>query len=91
MKTILCLSLLYFWGLLAANSQTVQPREKYNFNAGWKMAIGDKPGNERIDADDHDWQKITLPHAFNENDAFKKSIEELSTGIAWYRKNFKLP
>ncbi|HWB92068.1 MAG TPA: DUF4982 domain-containing protein, partial [Puia sp.] len=34
---------------------------------------------------------ITLPHAFNEDDAFKKAIQDLTTGVAWYRKHFRIP
>ena len=37
------------------------------------------------------WNRITLPYAWNEDDAFKKDIAELSTGIAWYRKHFNIP
>ena len=75
----------------SAFSQSLSQREKYNFNSDWKMKVGDRTGNELLNFDDNDWQKITLPHAFNEDDAFKKSIEDLSTGIVWYRKNFKVP
>jgi Beta-galactosidase/beta-glucuronidase len=32
-----------------------------------------------------------LPHAFNEDDAFKVAIDKHTTGIVWYRKHFKLP
>ena len=64
---------------------------KYNFNSGWKVFVGD-PGNAAAPAfDDSSWMKRTLPYAWNENDAFKKSIDDLSTGIAWYRKQFRLP
>ena len=41
--------------------------------------------------DDASWRPISLPHAFNEDDAFKKAIQDLTTGIAWYRKHFRLP
>ena len=37
------------------------------------------------------WKRVTLPYAWNEDDAFKKDIADHSTGIAWYRKHFKLP
>ncbi len=66
-------------------------RKKLNFNADWKMHVGDQTGNESIQKDDAQWQKVTLPHAFNEDDAFKKSINELTTGVVWYRKNFRIP
>jgi beta-galactosidase/beta-glucuronidase len=34
---------------------------------------------------------VSTPYSWNEDDAFRKSIAELSTGVAWYRKHFKLP
>ncbi|MDP4261264.1 MAG: DUF4982 domain-containing protein [Bacteroidota bacterium] len=67
------------------------PRIKYNFNPGWKMMTGDDANASAVQYDDARWKDITLPHAFNEDDAFKKSIAELTTGIAWYRKHFIIP
>ncbi|TDD95746.1 glycoside hydrolase family 2 protein [Flavobacterium cellulosilyticum] len=66
-------------------------REKYNFNADWKLKTGDLKGAEKNNFNDNKWERITLPHAYNQNEAFKKDIENLTTGIVWYRKNFKLP
>ena len=34
---------------------------------------------------------MTLPRAWNEDDAFGKDIVDQSTGVAWYRKRFTLP
>jgi beta-galactosidase len=65
-------------------------RKVYNFNPSWKLFIGDAKGADSLNFDDSSWQAITLPHAWNEDEAFKKSIENLSTGIAWYRKKFSL-
>jgi beta-galactosidase len=93
MKAILKLTFILFLlsSVNAVLSQTLSIREKYNFNASWKMMVGDQPGNALINTNDNNWQKVTLPHAFNEDDAFKKSIAELATGIVWYRKNFRVP
>ena len=66
-------------------------RVKYNFNPGWKLYHGDATGADKSDFNDSQWQNITLPHASNEDDAFKVAIHDLSTGISWYRKHFKLP
>lgn len=66
-------------------------RVKYNFNSGWKLKVGDITGAEAINYDDAAWKNITLPRAWNEDDAFKKDIVDLSTGIAWYRKHFTIP
>jgi beta-galactosidase len=66
-------------------------RAKYNFNSNWKLFVGDDDDASAIDFDDASWSNITLPHAWNEDDAFKVSIENLTTGIAWYRKSFSVP
>lgn len=66
-------------------------RMKYNFNSGWKVHTGDAPGAEAPDFEDSSWKDITLPYAWNEDEAFRKDIADLSTGIAWYRKHFRLP
>lgn len=64
---------------------------KYNFNPGWKVRVGDEEKAADPDFDDHNWSDRTMPYAWNEDDAFAKDIAQLSTGIAWYRKHFKLP
>jgi beta-galactosidase len=51
-------------------------RKTYNFNSGWII----------------DRQKmVTLPHAWNEDEAFKVPIASLSDSVVWYRKYFSLP
>ncbi len=66
-------------------------RTTYNFNPGWKLFVGDPAGAEARGFDDSGWKNITTPRPWNEDDAFRKDIRDLSTGIAWYRKHFKLP
>lgn len=66
-------------------------RQQYNFNSGWKMITGDSTEAWRPEYDDRHWQNVTLPRAWNQEEAFHKDIAELSTGIAWYRKHFRLP
>ncbi|MCM1137661.1 MAG: DUF4982 domain-containing protein [Muribaculum sp.] len=66
-------------------------RERYNFNPEWRLQIGDFPEAARPNFDDSGWKKITLPHAFNEEEAFKVPIAELTDTVAWYRKTFKVP
>ncbi|MBW4888980.1 DUF4982 domain-containing protein [Mucilaginibacter sp. HMF5004] len=67
------------------------PRKKYNFNSSWKLLTGEATGADAPAFDDSGWKPVTLPHAFNEDDAFSKEIANLTTGIAWYRKHFKTP
>ena len=63
-------------------------REKQNFNADWLLAVGDVAEAAAPDFDDHRWQRVTLPYAFNGGEAFKKDIVDLTDTIVWYRKHF---
>lgn len=65
-------------------------RVKFNFNSDWKVKVGDTTGADAPGFNDESWKGITLPYAWNENDAFRVSIDQLSTGIAWYRKHFTI-
>lgn len=67
------------------------PRETYNFNPGWLLKTADEKGAETPGFADADWKKVTLPHAWNEDSAFKVNSKKLPSGIVWYRKHFKLP
>ena len=89
---------VWMWLILLAASTTTSAfappqslRGRYNFNPGWKVLVGDPAGAEAEGIDDTSWKNITLPYAWNEDDAFRKSIHDLPTGIAWYRKHFQLP
>ena len=66
-------------------------RRKYNFNSEWLLQLGDHKNAYQQDFDDNDWIKTSLPKAFNEDEAFKLSIEQLTDTIMWYRKHFKTP
>lgn len=66
-------------------------REKYNFNSDWKLKVGDIIQAEEVDYSDAEWKSVTLPHAFNEDEAFKLNIKDLTDTIVWYRKHFRLP
>ena len=55
---------------------SAEARETYNFNSGWRI--------------DQQKQTVTLPHAWNEDEAFGVSTFETSTGVRWYRKEFSL-
>ena len=77
--------------LAVATLATAQTRSRYNFNPGWLVKVGDPAGAEAPSFDDSAWKPVTLPYAWNEDSAFKVSIHDLPTGIAWYRKHFRLP
>ena len=79
--------------LLAAFAASIAPAQRaaYDFDPGWRLQTGELPGAEAPAFNDSAWKPVTLPHAWNEDSAFKVSIDDLPTGIAWYRKSFVLP
>ena len=66
-------------------------RAQYNFNPDWKVLVGDPAEASNMNFDDSNWKKVSLPYSWNQNEAFKIDIHDLSTGIAWYRKHFCIP
>ncbi|MFD1258602.1 DUF4982 domain-containing protein [Mucilaginibacter terrae] len=94
-KRHLLITLLVMMGMAGVKQVTAQElptaRAKYNFNIGWKLLSGDTTGAEKPEFNDAAWKSVTLPHAFNEDDAFSKDIHDLGVGISWYRKKFRVP
>jgi hypothetical protein len=89
-RLLTCLFTLCLIWICAAGGQE-SPRRRFNFNPAWLVMTGDQPGAQASGFDDHAWKPVTLPYAWNEDAAFAMSIEELPTGIAWYRKHFRVP
>lgn len=89
MRNKILLFLLAFIGIsqIAAASAV---RDKYNFNSEWLLYVGDIPEAKEVRFQDTDWKKVTLPRPFNEDEAFRLSIEQLTDTIMWYRKHFRL-
>lgn len=85
MKKTLFLCCLAFFAL------GIQARTTYNFNLDWCYKVGDVANAQQWNFPDENWEKISLPHAFNETEAFKLAIHELTDTVVWYRKHFKLP
>lgn len=52
-------------------------RDTYNFNSDWRIE------NQK--------KLVTLPHAWNEDEAYKVYINQMSDSVIWYRKTFRLP
>lgn len=90
MKHNLFLFVFLLVALPAVKGQASE-RKKYNFNSEWKLQTGDFPKAKDATFDDSKWKQVTLPHAFNEDEAFKVSIEQLTDTVVWYRKNFRIP
>ena len=82
---------VFLFAVLAIVDSHAFERKKYNFNSEWRLQIGDFPEAKQSQFDDSRWKAVTLPHAFNEDEAFKVSIEQLTDTVVWYRKHFRIP
>ena len=82
--------LLAIVSLLAFAFLPACAREKQNFNSQWLLYIGAGEGLQAPSFDDNAWQRITLPYAFNEGEAFARDIVDLTDTVCWYRKHFTL-
>src|SRR5215218_8265911 len=93
-RCVVAVSLTLFLGASVVSAHVAgdgSARATYDFNPDWRLFVGDPRGAEAPGFDDAKWKPVTLPHAWNEDAAFRVSIEQLPTGIAWYRKRFTLP
>ena len=75
---------------IMTSAETPSDRQKINFNGDWRLAVGDYAEASKPEFDDTRWKRVTLPYAFNGNQAFRKDIVNLTDTISWYRKTFKL-
>jgi hypothetical protein len=82
---------IVFFILLNFGLSSYGQRTKYNFNSDWEVFKGDTSSEALNNLKDNSWKAVTLPYAWNEDEAFFKDIKDHSTGIAWYRKRFRLP
>lgn len=77
--------------MLSLSLSLMAQRAKYSFNNGWRLHVGEAENADKPEFNDSKWIPLTLPYAWNQSEAFKNDIVDLSTGIAWYRKTFQLP
>ena len=77
--------------VLVSTCLTVFAGDRFNFNAGWLVKVGAEKSSSSVRCDDSQWQQVTLPHSYNQQEAFAKRIDDLTDTTAWYRKHFVLP
>ncbi|MBX3380985.1 MAG: beta galactosidase jelly roll domain-containing protein, partial [Phycisphaeraceae bacterium] len=77
-------------GAVAAGDSPRQdgPRQDTLLDDGWRFVREDVPGAEAPQFDDSSWQKVTLPHTWNAQDA--QSGPNYYRGPGWYRKRITL-
>lgn len=74
--------------MLAITGLQAAERHRYNFNSAWKLSLGDDKNAMQANHNDSRWKTVTLPRAFNEDEAFRVAIDQHSDTVMWYRKHF---
>ena len=84
------LTLFFLLSMTLCVTTSAADRSKQNFNSAWRLHIGDDTEASLPQFDDSQWQQVTLPYAFNGDEAFRKDIVDLTDTIVWYRKTFNV-
>ena len=84
------LTLFFLLSMTLCVTISAADRSKQNFNSAWRLHIGDTTEASQPQFDDSQWQQVTLPYAFNGDEAFRKDIVDLTDTIVWYRKTFNV-
>lgn len=90
MKQKIILFIFIAFSLSVMTTVQASERKKYNFNSEWRLHVGDNEQASKNGFDDSNWKQVTLPHAFNEDEAFKLHIAQLTDTVVWYRKHFQV-
>jgi len=79
----------------AAFTPPQSQRTRVRFDLNWRFIREDVSGAEAPGFDDSAWDTVSTPHTYNDVDTFDEITHHGEyheyTGIAWYRKHFKLP
>ncbi|MBO5615764.1 MAG: DUF4982 domain-containing protein [Prevotella sp.] len=84
------LTLFFLLSMTLCVTTSAADRSKQNFNSAWRLHVGDTTEASQPQFDDSQWQQVTLPYAFNGDEAFRKDIVDLTDTIVWYRKTFNV-
>ena len=95
--------LLYIQFCLTVLAQSFQPefsvagffpvensgREVYSMNPSWRFYKGEVSGAEKVDFDDSDWGRVSLPHSVDTLPSEASGCANYQ-GVSWYRKHFSV-
>jgi beta-galactosidase len=84
-------------GQMAAETPSPPVRIRKSFDFDWKFLKDDAPGAQQPGFSDASWRSLDLPHdwsiegPFSQNESSGGAGGWAPTGIAWYRKRFRVP
>jgi hypothetical protein len=73
--------------LLSGCSQAA-PRHSVRLDDGWRSILGDPVGAQAADLDDSGWQRVSVPHNWEDYQGYRKLSHGNLHGTAWYRRTF---
>ncbi len=86
MKPTVCPALLLFF-FLSGNALFGQSgRGQENINQDWQFYLGNFPSAQAAQASSQNWQKVNLPHTWNDQDIVDEK-KGYRRGEAWYKKD----
>ncbi len=88
--------ILFFSGVYFSSfSQDNEARIKKSFNKEWKFSLSDSLEYSELNFKDTHWRKLDLPHDWSIESKLSKENSGRNAwfpgGVAWYRKEFKIP
>ena len=86
---LLACQLLMALAAPAARATMPTPGRHVKLADGWRFAFGPHEGAERGSYADSAWQRVSLPHTWNAEDAFTKE-PAFREGPGWYRRTVEL-
>ncbi|MFT3867202.1 MAG: glycoside hydrolase family 2 TIM barrel-domain containing protein [Nibricoccus sp.] len=93
---LLCVVCLCSALLAVGREPPTSARKTHSFDATWQFLKSDAAGAEKPEFDDASWRTLNLPHdwsiegPFDEKNPTGGAGGFLPSGVAWYRKQFKL-
>lgn len=81
---------LFFTGFACiVNAQSQHGRTAFTIHDNWKFSPKGIAYAETVQANDSDWELVSLPHTWNAKDPFDDD-RTYRRGISWYRKQLEL-
>jgi beta-galactosidase len=94
-KLVICFLLVGYFGWSQSNKKIAELRKEVSLNSVWETVMVNEPllsetdfvQNPKIDAQ---WQKINVPHNWDQYYGFRRTKHGNLHGTAWYHKSLEL-
>lgn len=84
----LLLAAIWLAATFLVGSLHAAPRHTELLDDGWRSVLGDPAGAESPEFDDSGWQRVSIPHNWEDYQGYRKLSHGNLHGTAWYRREF---